>query len=409
MISVTEAREQLWPAIPQGTPALLPLHDAVGCLIADHIVSTCALPRFDNSAMDGYALRVIETADATPEHPIQLEVCETIAAGTAPTRTVSAGETARIMTGAMIPPGATGVVPQEAVTITGDTIHIAHPITEGAHIRRRGEELRTGDQALTQGTVLTPGGVALLAAMGEKTVPVVPPPTVTILSTGSELVTDAKDLTEGKIFETNAATLRAALGELGITPRVFPSIADDAQALRTVVAGALDTSDFVIITGGVSVGKYDLVKPLLAEQQVETIFWKVAQKPGKPLYCGRRCDTLVFGLPGNPASSLVCYYEYVRAALLKWMGFHDCWLPTETASLATPMQKKGGRTHFVRAVATREDSEWRVRPLSEQGSHCMQSFALANCLLVLPADEQTFVEGSSVTIHWLPQCRGGGL
>jgi molybdopterin molybdotransferase len=412
MISTQEAHALIAREVAQGPVESVALSAAHQRILAEDLLAPMTLPPFASSAMDGYAVRIEDTQHATVDTPVQLAIAETICAGMPPTRTLSAGEAAHIMTGAMIPQGATAVVPQENVEVLETNhIRVVRPVRAQAHIRQAGEEIVAGARALAQGTVMTPGALGFLGSLGINTVPIVAPPRVTVVPTGNELCTPGEALAEGAIYESNSVALRAALAEFAITPNTYPPIADDEAILYEALRTALDESDIVIVTGGASVGAYDFVKSALQRLDVTRLFWGVAQKPGKPIFFGRRTQTFVFGLPGNPASSLVCYFLYVRQALCQWLGWPRPDLPEAEATLGVELSKKRGRTHYLRAVATWEEGTLRARPADHQGSHCMQAFAKANALMVLPSARETLLAGERVTIQWLPHAHAlqGGI
>ena len=241
----------------------------------------------------------------------------------------------------------------------------------------------------------------MIASLGIHEVSVFAPPRIFIFSTGSELVSDAREIKPGKIFESNSFALQAALQDLHIEAKQTPPIVDTKKALRESLRKAEEESDFVFISGGVSVGSFDFVKEVLTEMEVETLFWGIAQKPGKPLFFGKRNRRFFFGLPGNRASTLVCYYEYLRPAILKWMGYETVEPLSEKGRLKENFFKKTGRVHFVRAIAQRNEKGLSVSPLSGQESHRMNSFATANCLMVVPKETERLQPGEEVTIHWI--------
>lgn len=401
MHSVTEAQQIVLEHTPTGTASSVPLVEAVGRVLAVDINAPQDFPAFASSAMDGFAVRAADTASASTATPVRLQILETIAAGCPPTLPLRVGTASRIMTGAMPPPGADAIIPLEDIAAASETaITIATPVRAQQHLRPAGDDIRAAAVAIPRGTCLSAGSIGLLAALGITEVEIIAPPRVAILPTGNELVRAPAKCQRGQIYESNGAALQAALVSWRITPTLAAPIADNAAALRAALQPALAAHDMVCLTGGVSVGQYDLVKEVLAELGVETLFWQVAQKPGKPIFCGRRNRTLVFGLPGNPASSLVCYYLYVALAIARWCGREDTAHCT-TARLDASIDTKPGRTQFLRGRAEPAESGWRVLPLSKQGSHCMQSFALANCLIEIPAEVQHLDAQTTVTIHWI--------
>ena len=395
MISVQEAKKIVSNSIPLWDSEIVFLSQGVGRVLSADILSSMNSPSFSSSAMDGYA---IYHGDV----PGKIPVVKTLSAGDLSHPTLKRGEAIRIMTGGRIPKGGTAVVPQEEVVIAGENkIFIPHSVVEGRHIRLEGEELKKGDVVLPQGTLLTPGGIGFLASLGIQKVSIFVPPEIAILPTGNELVTDPKEMKKGKVFESSSFAIQAALQKWNIAPTLFSPVADMRKNLYEAFQKALKEHDFVVVTGGVSVGGFDFVKEVLADLKVETLFWKVAQKPGKPLFFGKRGRQFFFGLPGNPASSLVCYYEYVEPALLQGMGYPDANLPVETGKIQKEFIKNETRSEFVRARAKRDENGLFIFPIEGQESHKMKSFALANCLMFVPAEKNKLEIGEEVMIQWL--------
>lgn len=402
MISVQQARSAIEAIVERGPAMTVPLPESLGRIIADDVMSPHDYPLFTASAMDGIALCHEDTAHATAAQPVLLTLRASVMAGDVPTESLQSGNALRIMTGAMLPPGATSVIMQEEAVVTADgRLRVIAPIPYGQHVRRAAEDVCAGDIVLRVGTAMTPATIGFAAALGITQVPIVAPPRVAVLPTGSELVREHSQLRPGAIFESNAVALDAALRQICIVPRVVAPVADDAAALSRAIAAQLATSDVLLISGGVSVGARDLVKEILLANGVETVFWQVAQKPGKPLFFGQRGRQLVFGLPGNPVSALVCYAEYVQPALHTWMGAAQSWPHDVTARVQSPVSHKIGRTSFLQAIANRTEGQLRVFPLAVQESHRLRSFAEANCLLVMPPDVAAVAAGDDVIIHWL--------
>lgn len=401
MITVQKAKDLIIKNQERGMPENAALDHALGQVVARDIHSPVAVPLFDASAMDGFAIRARDTMEATEDKPVRLKILEEIWAGKRPQKEVIQGHCARIMTGAMIPKGADAVVMQEHVTIDETGILLTRPVPQRSHIRYRGEELQKGDLLLAKGTRLSAPVIGLLAGAGIKDCPVYPRPRVVIIPTGSELAKPGNPPKPGEIYESNSYALTAALAELTITAVVSPIIRDNRNELYKAVDKALGHATHVILCGGVSVGDYDFNKSVLADMNVEPVFWKVAQKPGKPLFFGTRGKTTVFGLPGNPASSLLCFYEYVRPALLKYMGYaeENLFLPEKQAVLLGPVSKKRGKTYFIRGRAFENYGKTFAHPLPREQSHMMSSFAKANCFIVMPEDVETLRADDLATIH----------
>ena len=403
VISVTEAKRLILAAVKPLPAVSCDLADACGRVLAADVVSPFPLPLHDNSAMDGYALRSADTEQASDNNPLSLTVIGVIAAGESthglppllPTQAV------QIFTGAMVPPGANAVIRQEDVTIHGGQIVLTRPVRPKESLRFKGEEVGEGDTVLTAGEVLSPAGIGVLASLGLKSVQRATRPRVGILVTGSEIVTDFIHLQPGKIFDSNSHVLTAALQRMGLPPVFRKSCVDDRETLRQTIGDGLAKCDVLLVTGGVSVGKFDHVKEVSAELGIEEIFWKVRQKPGKPLFFGSTKDgqKLLFGLPGNPASVLVCFYQYVYPALMKAMGATEPFLASAHVGLHKDFAKPPGLTHFLKARLTAGGT---VEILERQGSHMMSSFARANCLAAIDEAVTDLRKGDMVEIHLLP-------
>ena len=392
MISVAEAKAKILETVVPRPSVQVTLAEARGRILAEEIRSPFDLPLFTNSAMDGYAVR-------GADHPVLLTLVATVAAGEILETPLPEGSAVRIFTGAMLPDGADAVVKQEEVIQSDQKIRILRPVSPGENVRYRGEELKQGDLLLAKGGRLSSGAIGLLATVGLHEVPVHLPPKVGLLVTGSEIVTDPKNLAPGKILDSNSFALAAALQELGLVPSFIRRCRDEKGSLLRSVQEGLETVDFLMVTGGVSVGDFDFVREVAQEIGVQEIFWKVKQKPGKPIFFGKGGTKFLFGLPGNPVSTLVCYYEYVRPALLATMGASDHFLPALRMPLAESFRKKPGLMHFLRG----KFSASRVEILPHQSSHMMTSFAQANCLIIVPEHGEEVKEGDEVEIHLLPQ------
>lgn len=403
VISVEEAQTKILTAVSVQPTVTLSLFKAVGRTLVQALQAPFDSPPFDNAAMDGYALRADDTTEASQDTPVWLRQTQSIPAGIQPKQALASGETARIFTGAMLPPGATAVVKQEDVMGQGNQIALRGKIVTGDNIRRRGEEVKAGDVLLSAGATLSPAGIGFIAGFGLEKIMVYEAPRVGVITTGSELMDHNTSPQAAKIFDSNSFSLIAALAEMNV-PIVYQNRASDQkESLQKTIAAGLEEADFLLVTGGVSVGDYDFVREVAKEVGIEPIFWQVAQRPGKPLFFGRRADgKLLFGLPGNPASVLVCFYEYVRPGLRKAMGATAPFLPTLTASLAGPFRKKAGQVHFLRSFLSSTTNPPTLKILGKQGSHMMGSFAAANCLAMIPAEITALEAGSAIEAHLLP-------
>jgi molybdopterin molybdotransferase len=373
----------------------VPLLQGLGRALAEPVVATLDLPRFDNSAMDGYALRAADSGPGTA-----LKVTGYLAAGSLERPPVQPGCAVRIMTGAPLPPGADAVVPVEltdggetAVTLRGDA-------NRGDHVRFRGEDVRCGDEVLPAGTMLRPAEVSLLASLGRAEVPVVRRARVAILSTGDELVELGESLPEGRIINSNSWSLAAAILELGGEPLQLGIARDSLESLHEKLAAGL-AADLLITSAGVSAGDRDLVREVLAELGVEQQFWKVDIKPGRPTAFGRKGRVPVFSLPGNPVSTLVTFEEFVRPALLKMMGHRQVDKPLVRAVLRDAIPKKPGRVQFLRVtVLAAEEGLVAINP-GDQNTGILRTSLQANGIAVLEAGHGDYAAGEPVGVHLL--------
>lgn len=402
MLGVEEARDKILKHVAPGPVQVLPLQSVLGMVIAAPVRAQVDVPAFDNSAMDGFALDHRVTSTASASSPVRLPIAGFQAAGKVDFGSLKPGRALRIGTGAYIPLDVTAVVPLEDVREDNGEIVVESPVREGAHIRRRAEETRCGDTVLDAGVMLTSPVLGYLTSIGVCEVPVHARPRVGIVPTGTELVPLGGALGPGQIYDSNSVALAAAMRTDGIAARVYPSLRDDAELQRAAIAKVMAENEMVVITGGVSVGHHDHVKDVLAQHDVTPLFWKVRQKPGKPLFVGVRGDQMIFGLPGNPASSLIAYYEYVRPALRKYMGYQEYMPLAMRLPCTTMLTQETGKTHFLRAQTSVVDGHWVVTPCSGQGSHSLRSFAESNALIVLPEDTACVREGEEVLVHVLP-------
>jgi len=385
-----------------------------GRVLGEDVSSSRDNPAWDNSAMDGYAVRAIDTRGASRDNPVTLRVVEDLPAGYVAKRALVEGETTRIMTGAPIPEGADAVVMVEDTEIQGSRVpgvkgqvKIFKGVKVGENIRRKGEDFKKGDIVLKKGSVIRPAEVCMLAAIGRSFVSVYQRPRVAILPTGDELVEIDETPGEGQIFNTNSYALFVQVKECGAEPVQIGIARDNREDLRGKLTFAA-TSDCIISSGGVSVGDFDYVKDVLKDMGTKMRFWKVAIKPGKPLAFGVIGGRPAFGLPGNPISSMVAFEQFVRPALLKMMGRSDIFRRTVDAVLMTDLQKKPGRMHFLRARLGIKEGDYYVTPLEgqgptpaggKQGSAILSSMVKANSLIILPEDGTTFPKDTRVKVQ----------
>jgi molybdopterin molybdotransferase len=381
------------------------LLEAAGCLLAEDVVSGLDMPRFDNSSMDGYAVRAAEVASAAPDSPCELPVLGDIPAGHAEAVTLQPGTTVRIMTGAPLPAGADAVVPVEWTDAGSRRVLIQRAPVAGQYLRRSGEDVQTGETVMRVGARLSPRHIALLAAVGRDRVRVQPRPLVLVLPTGSELVPPGKALGPGQIHDSNGYGLIAAVRELGADAEHGGVIDDVPESVTRMLTEAARRADLVITTGGVSAGAYDTVKEVLRE--LGTVrFDKVAMQPGMPQGFGTIGDdrTAIFTLPGNPVSALVSFEIFVRPALLRLAGESELERGSRTATAAVGWTSPPGKRQFVRARLTGSEADGlQVRPVGGQGSHLVADLAEATCLAVVPEDVTEVAAGDQVECLVLDQ------
>jgi len=360
------------------------LLDASGRVLARDVLARRDNPPHDNSAMDGFAVRYADAKDATEADPVALDIIEDIPAGSVPEKMLGPGQASRIMTGALVPQGADAVVPVEDTRAEGERVLVSEVEELGAHIRARGEDMREGQPVLKAGQLLGPGELAVLATLQKSFVSVYRRARVAIISTGDELVEIEDEVGPGQIVNSNTAALAAFCRACGADPVMLPVARDDEDDIRQTVQEALD-ADLVLSSGGVSVGDYDYVKKVLDELGAETIFWRVAMKPGKPLFFCKIGATPYFGLPGNPVSSMMSFLQFVRPVLYKAGGYPPvAWrLPQTMALLDDTVENDGGRRNYMRCrLYYCEDSGLRAEVFAQQGSHMVSSMIGANGIAI---------------------------
>ena len=381
MLTYEEALACVLAALPPVRSEQVPVAQAAGRFLAEAVVSPLDLPTFDNSAMDGYAVRAADVASASAEKPVPLRLIGQVGAGQVFDGGVGVQTCVRLFTGTPLPAGADAVVMQEDTRAEGDTVLVLDRARPWENVRLRGEDLKTGAILATPGTRLGAGHLGLFAATGAARLRVAGRPRVAIVATGSELRSPGKPLAPGQIYESNRTMLAALLTACGAEVRPLPLVPDTLTRTRNALQRAFAENDAVVTTGGASVGQLDFVKAAFAELGGSQEFWKVAIKPGKPFVFGTLQGKLLFGLPGNPVSAFVTFQLLVRPALLRWQGATEVALPAHPATLAEPLVNRGDRRHFVRV---RVDAEGRVHSAGTQASHMMHSLAAANALVDLP-------------------------
>ncbi|HYK63862.1 MAG TPA: gephyrin-like molybdotransferase Glp [Patescibacteria group bacterium] len=397
MISADQALQIVLESVaPLGVERVAIL-GALGRVLAEEIRSPRDIPGFDNSAMDGYAVRAADLAGASESKPVKLAVVETVGAGQLPTRRIGAGQTTRTMTGAPLAEGADAIVPVERTRGNGDTVEFLATAEAGAFVRPRGEDLRAGELVMSAGKALTPADLGMLASVNRAMVEVVRRPRVAIVATGDELVDVDQAPTGAQVVNSSAYALAGAVREVGAEAAILKVARDDAREIRERLAEAM-TFDALLSTGGVSVGQFDHVKGALDELGMRQLFHGVAQKPGRPLKFGTVAYRPIFGLPGNPVSTLVCFYLYARPALLKMSGRRRVGLPRVRARCAVDIKTSKDLTEFVRVKLERDADGYRATPTGNQGSGIFSSLSRADGLLIGPSSQTRLKAGAQATV-----------
>ena len=400
-LSVDRARQLLLDSVQPVTGAeRLFIRQALHRVLVADVISPVDVPAHDNSAMDGWAVR---HADLVPNGETRLKNIGTTFAGRPFEGKVSAGETARIMTGAVLPEGIDCVVIQEVAQVDGDTVIVPPGQKREQNVRRAGEDLKAGLPAISAGKQLRPAELGVIASLGIAEVSVRRRVRVALFSTGDELCSIGTPLFPGAVYDSNRYTLWGMLTRLGCEVIDMGVVKDEPAALEAAFREAAACADAIITSGGVSVGEADFIKQLMA-QLGEVAFWKIAMKPGRPMAFGKigagKEGAWLFGLPGNPVAVMVTFYQFVQPALLKLMGVDPApELPTFPARCVAPMKKSKGRTEFQRGNLFQENGEWCVRPTGHQGSGMLSSMAKADCFIVLDAEREKIAAGDLVQVQ----------
>lgn len=388
-IEVSKAKELLKGLAISGKTERASLGDSIGKFISQPIISPMAVPSFDNSGMDGYAFAWDDSGESR-------KLVHEVQAGSFPDFSLQKGNACRIFTGAPLPKGADTVVQQEWVTVVGDTVFFDFKkLTRGMNVRKAGSQCEKAELILPSGTKITPGTIGLLASLGVGEVEVFVSPKVTILLTGDEIVEIGQDLQSGQIYNANGPALTAYLSQMGIESYRVIKVKDEKPEVTRLIGEALADSDVLLLTGGISVGDYDFVKESLEENEVEQLFYKVKQKPGKPIFVGKKGEKVVFALPGNPASVLTCFIQYVKPFLLRMLGNPLAWTSPTFFPLNSDFDKKAPLTFFLKAKLDNN----RVVILPAQESFNLLSFGIADGLVEIPQDQEHLEEGSMVAFY----------
>ena len=393
-LSVDDYRARIGALIPPTPVTLLPVLDCVGLVLGDDLVSPVPLPPFDNSAMDGYAVRSVDVADSK-DGAVELPVAEDIPAGRVDVVPLRPGTAHRIMTGAPVPPGADAIVKVEDTDGGEKQVTVLASVAPGTHIRRTGEDVTEGARVLRAGTVLGSAQLGLAAAIGRAELPVHRPVRVLILSTGSELVEPGGPLRHGQIYESNSVLLAAAVREIGGEATVLRFVPDDVAAFHATIANHIDKVDVLVTSGGVSAGAYEVVKDALTGQGVD--FVRVAVQPGGPQGSGSFRGLPVVTLPGNPVSAALSFELFLRPALLSAMGHQVIHRKRVQARAGGELRSPSARRQYRRGRLEGDV----VTPIGGPGSHLLASFAAADCLIEVPEKTEVIAEGDLVTVLML--------
>ncbi|MGZ3536267.1 MAG: molybdopterin molybdotransferase MoeA [Thermodesulfobacteriota bacterium] len=376
------------------------LLDALGRVIGEDVYARRDIPPLDNSAMDGYALRSVDVREASPDRPLQLEVIEDLPAGYISAKKLEKGKAIRIMTGAPVPKGADTVIPVEETKKENGSVLIFRAATSGENIRKSGEDVKKGDRVISEGDKVRPAEVGMLASVGRSFVSVYQRPLVAILCTGDELVDVDGDLDEVKIVSSNSYTLGAQVKDCGAIPLQLGIARDRKEEIEEKLRQGI-RADVLISSAGVSVGDYDFVKDVMKRLGMEMVFWKVAMRPGAPLAFGIIGEKPVFGLPGNPVSSMISFEQFVRPSLLKMMGHRKLFRPAVEAVLKEDIKKMAGKRYFIRGSVSFEKNQYFVTSTGEQGSGILRSMVRANGLIVIPEEQEIVRAGEKVKVQLL--------
>jgi molybdopterin molybdotransferase len=410
VINVDQALEKVLEHIDVLEAEERPILDCLGQVLAEDVFSTINIPPLDNSAMDGYAVRSADTRGASHKSPRILRVIDTVAAGAVSQSEVGPGTAIRIMTGAPVPEGADGVVRFEDTDESErqgvpTEIGVLVEVAPGAEIRRAGEDIAAGSLVLSRGTALRASEIGVLASLGCRTLKVIRRPVVAVLATGDELVDITQPLSSGKIYNSNSYSLAALIQHYGAVPKILGIASDSEDSLMDKLSSGRE-ADIVITSGGVSLGDYDVVREVLAKQG-EIVFWRVREKPGKPVIFGllkgqnKAKSIPFFGLAGNPVSAMVNFELFVRPAILKMMGRKSLVKPTVRAVVEDAIENTDGRRVFTRVMVENRGGRYFARLTGPQGSGILTSMALANGLAIVPEDKPGVKPGEVVEVMML--------
>src|SRR5512134_3542406 len=397
--------EEAQRIVLEATPTLglekISILDALGRVLGEELVAERDNPPWNNSAMDGFAVRWEDIKqEQAIQKPVTLSVIEDVPAGTMPSKAVGCGQAIRIMTGAPIPRGADTVLKVEDTEHTSDSVRVFKPEPKGSNIRPQGEDVKKGERIIAKGTRIRPGEAGMLAILAKSFVFAYQRPRVAILSTGDELADLDERFSEEKIINSNSYGLAAAVQDAGGIPFLLGIAKDTPAALKEKISHGL-TADIMVLSGGVSMGDYDFTKAVFRDLGAEMNFWKLAIRPGQPLAFGKIQGKLAFGLPGNPVSSMVTFEQLVRPAMLKMTGHRSYGRPVVQAVFQERFSKRTDRRHFLRGILTMEEGVFKVRTTGDQGSGILTSMVRANCLIDVPVEVEKLNPGDEVSVQLL--------
>jgi molybdopterin molybdotransferase len=397
MLSIEEAQEVILNNVKVLGLEKVPLLCSLRRVLGEEVISGVDIPPWDNSAVDGYAVRISDIQEASKDRPVLLQVIEDLPAGRLSTRSLKPKQAIRIMTGAPIPSGTEAVIMVEDTERDGENARIFRGVREGQNIRKKGEDLKAGRSVFLPGTVLGPAEIGVLASLNRGVVFVHRRPEVAILATGDELVEVGQEKGPGQIVSSNSYTLTSQVRQCGAIPIDLGIARDDIEVLRMKLEEGCE-ADLLVSSGGVSMGDHDLVKESLMGMKGNIKFWQVAIRPGMPTAFGILKGKPFFGLPGNPVSSMVCFELFVRPALLKMGGHSHLFRPMMEAILDQEIVKKPGRTHFVRVMLERKGTEIHAKLTGDQGSGILTSVSSAHGLAVVPRDVPLIKAGEKAKV-----------
>ncbi len=400
MIAVEQALREILEQVPVLGLEKVDILEALGRVLGEDVRAPRNIPPQDNSAMDGFAVNSEDTLGAAAENPLFFDIVEDIPAGHVPQKIVGFAEAARIMTGASIPRGADAVVKVENTEMEDGRVKFRSPVRKGENVRRSGEDVRMDEIVLTRGRKIRPAEIGMLASLGRSFVSVHQRPLVAVLATGNELADVDGILSPATIVSSNSYSLSAQVIEAGGIPLILGIAKDRKEDMKDKYLQAL-RADIIISSAGVSVGDYDLVKDVIQELGTDIRFWKVAMRPGRPLVFGTMGGKPIFGLPGNPVSSMISFEQFVRPSIRKMTGHTNLFRRTLQAALEEGVDKVAGLRFFLRGVVRNMDGKYVVSTTGEQGSGILKSMVLANGIIVLPEEGTRVPRGTAVTVQVL--------